>query len=45
LADSTFFTSGALFSTDYLVEAIKAEAAYKAVDAGALRARRVEIAG
>jgi len=44
LADSSLFTAGALFSTDYLVEAIKAEAAYKAVDAGALRDRLVEIA-
>lgn len=44
MADSSLFTAGALFSTDYLVEAIKAEAAYKAVDAKALRARLVEIA-
>ena len=44
MADSSLFTAGALFSTDYLVEAIKAEAAYKAIDAGALRDRLVEIA-
>ncbi|MBX3477663.1 MAG: hypothetical protein KF910_08650 [Brevundimonas sp.] len=44
MADSTLFSAGSLFSTDYLVEAIKAEAAYKAVDAGALRARLVEVA-
>ncbi len=44
MADSALFTGGALCSTDYLAEAIKAEAAYKAVDAGAWRARLVEIA-
>ena len=38
------FSTGALFSTDYLREAIKAESAYKAVDAGAMRARLVDIA-
>ena len=42
LTDSTLFTAGALFSTDYLVLANKAEAAYQAVDAGALRDRLVE---
>lgn len=44
LPDSAMFISGALFSTDYLTDAIKAEATYKAVDAGALRARLVDIA-
>lgn len=43
MADSTLFISGALFSTDYLLEAIRAEAAYKAVDVPALQARLVEI--
>ena len=42
--DSNLFHAGSLFSTDYLVGAIKAEPAYKAVDAGTLRARFVEIA-
>ena len=42
MTDSTLFTAGALFSTDYLVLANKAEAAYQAVDAGALRDRLVE---
>lgn len=38
------FTAGSLFSTDYLVEAIRSDAVYRAVDTGALRARLVEIA-
>lgn len=38
------FISGALFTTDYLVEAIKATAAYRAVDVVALRARLDQIA-
>ena len=44
MSDSALFSTGALFSTDYLREAIKAESAYKAVDAGAMRARLVDIA-
>lgn len=38
------FIAGALFTTDYLVEAIKATAAYRAVDVPALRARLDHIA-
>jgi hypothetical protein len=38
------FISGALFTTDYLVEAIKATAAYRAVDVVGLRARLDQIA-
>jgi len=45
LADSALFSAGALFSTDYLIDAIKAEAAYKAVDVEAFRARLVKIVG
>ncbi len=44
MPDPTLFTAGALFSTDYLVEAIKAEAAYKAVDIDALRVQLAAIA-
>jgi hypothetical protein len=39
LSDSALFISGSLFTTDYLVEAIKAEQAYTAVDVTELRAR------
>lgn len=44
MSDSALFISGALFTTDYLVEAIKASAAYRAVDAEGLRARLGAIA-
>jgi hypothetical protein len=44
LADSALFISGALFTADYLVEAIKVTAAYRAVDVGELRARLDQIA-
>lgn len=37
MADSGFFTAGNLFSTDYLVEAIKSSLAYQAVDVTTLR--------
>lgn len=37
LADSGFLTAGSLFSTDYLVEAIKSSPAYQAVDVATLR--------
>jgi hypothetical protein len=44
LSDSALFISGALFTTDYLVEAIKATAAYRAVDVAGLRTRLDQIA-
>jgi hypothetical protein len=44
LSDSALFISGALFTTDYLVEAIKATTAYRAVDVSGLRARLDRIA-
>ncbi len=44
LSHSTLFTSGSLFTTDYLVEAIAATPAYLAVDVAALRARLEGIA-
>jgi len=44
LADSALFISGALFTTDYLVEAIKVTDAYRAVDVAGLRARLDQIA-
>jgi hypothetical protein len=44
LSDSGLFIAGALFTTDYLVEAIKATAAYRAVDVPVLRARLDHIA-
>src|SRR5690606_1408257 len=44
LADSAFFISGSLFTTDYLVEAIKDDPAYCGVDAAALRETLVNIA-
>ena len=37
MPDAALFTSGSLFTTDYLAEAIKSEPAYAAVDASALR--------
>jgi hypothetical protein len=39
LSDSALFISGSLFTTDYLVEAIKAAPAYLAVDVTTLRAK------
>ncbi|BBK30387.1 hypothetical protein EDC65_2170 [Stella humosa] len=44
MSDSALFTSGGLFTTDYLGEAIKATSAYRAVDVASLRARLVQIA-
>jgi len=44
LSDSVFFSTGALFSTDYLGEAIKETAAYRVVDVAGLRARLDAIA-
>lgn len=44
LSDSALFISGALFTTDYLVEAIKGTGAYLAVDVAAVRARFTQIA-
>ena len=44
MSDSGSFTSGALFTTDYLVEAIKASAAYRAVDVPGLLVRLDKIA-
>lgn len=44
MTDSALFISGSLFTTDYLVEAIKATSAYRAVDAAGLRARLDQIA-
>ncbi len=44
MSDSGLFISGALFTTDYLVEAITATAAYRAVDVAGLRARLDHIA-
>jgi hypothetical protein len=44
LTNSALFISGALFTTDYLAEAIKATAAYRAVDVARLRARLDRIA-
>ena len=44
MSDSALFTSGALFTTDYLVEAIKATAAYRAVDVSGLRTQLEQIA-
>jgi len=39
LSDSALFTSGSLFTTDYLVEAIRTDHVYTAVDVGELRAK------
>lgn len=44
MSDSALFISGALFTTDYLAEAIKATPAYRAVDVAKLRARLDQIA-
>lgn len=44
MSDSALFRTGALFSTDYLAEAIREAAAYRAVDVSGLRARLDEIA-
>lgn len=44
MSDSAFFSTGALFSTDYLDEAIKETTAYRAVDVAGLRVRLDEIA-
>lgn len=39
MPDSAYFSAGALFSTDYLQDAIRTTAAYRAVDVVGLRAR------
>lgn len=44
MSDSALFISGALFTTDYLVEAIKATAAYRTIDVAGLRTQLDEIA-
>lgn len=44
LSDAGLFVSGALFTTDYLVEAIRSTPAYRAVDTIALRAKLDDIA-
>ncbi|MEO7569680.1 MAG: hypothetical protein ABIT16_08430 [Croceibacterium sp.] len=44
MSDSALFITGSLFTTDYLVEAIKAAPAYVAVDVTALRAKLSAIA-
>lgn len=44
LSDSASFISGALFTTDYLADAIKHTEAYRSVDAAGLRARLAAIA-
>lgn len=44
MSDSALFSTGALFSTDYLREAIRDSAAYRAVDVTHLRARLDQIA-
>ncbi|CAN5184651.1 hypothetical protein BH09PSE1_BH09PSE1_15760 [soil metagenome] len=44
MSDSAFFSTGALFSTDYLDEAIKETTAYRSVDVAGLRVRLDEIA-
>ena len=44
MADSAVFISGALFTTDYLVEAIKGTAPYRAVDVVGLRTGLDQIA-
>lgn len=43
MIDPAFFTSGSLFTTDYLVEAITGTPAYVAVDVVALRARLAQM--
>ncbi|WP_269716141.1 Eco57I restriction-modification methylase domain-containing protein [Caulobacter sp. NIBR2454] len=44
MSDSTLFSTGALFSTDYLQEAIKATQAYRAIDVVDVRTRLMAIA-
>lgn len=44
MSDSALFISGSLFTTDYLVEAIRTDPAYTAVDVGKLRAKLKAIA-
>lgn len=44
MSDSALFISGALFTTDYLADAIKATAAYRAVYVAGLRTRLDQIA-
>lgn len=44
MTDSTLFISGSLFTTDYLVEAIRTDPAYLAVDVGSARAKLEAIA-
>lgn len=44
MSDSALFTSGSLFTTDYLVEAIRTENAYTAVDVKHLRGKLEAIA-
>ena len=44
MIDSALFTSGSLFSSDYLVDAITVTAEYRAVDVDAVRAQLLAIA-
>ena len=44
MTDSALFIAGALFTTDYFVEAITGSAAYCAVDVAELRTRLTQIA-
>lgn len=44
MTDSALFIAGALFTTDYLVDAITSSAAYRAVDVDQLRPRLTQIA-
>ena len=44
LVDSALFISGALFTTDYLIEVIKTTAAYRTVDVAGLRKKLERIA-
>lgn len=44
MSDSALFSAGALFSTDYLHEAIRATAAYRSVDVADLRTQLAAIA-
>lgn len=44
MSDTALFIAGALFSTDYLVDAITASPAYRAVDVDGLRTRLTQIA-
>lgn len=44
MTDSALFIAGALFTTDYLVDAITASTAYRAIDVDGLRARLTQIA-